>query len=84
MELTSLHLASLKGHKEVIELLLKRGAHVDKIDMVIISTRSHKLALYRRVHAALLCDAIHVNNHEMFQYQQDLLGSLTVREFPNI
>ena len=32
--LTSLHLASWKGHKEVVELLLDGGADVDKADLV--------------------------------------------------
>ena len=31
---TSLHLASFNGHKEVIELLLDSGASVDKADEV--------------------------------------------------
>ena len=32
--ITSLHLASQNGHKEVIELLLNRGANVDILDTV--------------------------------------------------
>ena len=37
---TSLYLASQQGHKEVVELLLDRGASVDKPNMV-----TYKLAL---------------------------------------
>ena len=33
----SLHVASENGHKEVIQLLLERGADVDKADKVYIS-----------------------------------------------
>ena len=34
----SLHQASQNGHKEVVELLLDRGADVDKADQVICVT----------------------------------------------
>ena len=34
--LASLHLASFKGHKEVVELLLDRGANMDKVDEVCV------------------------------------------------
>ena len=33
--ITSLHLVSNEGHKEVIELLLDRGASKDKTDKVL-------------------------------------------------
>ena len=42
--ITSLHLASFKGHKEVVELLLDRGANMDKADEVRVIMVKHSLS----------------------------------------